>query len=114
MANQFSETLSESKVAMKSERVDHCDFFVVRKKRYCRMFVPDGKRFCAEHSLKEDRSSTASNNVDGEEVRVSCPLDPKHNCLESKLAKHLKVCPAANKRVDDTYSVPSANHPSQL
>ena len=70
----------------------HCGHFVQRKKRFCRMFVPPGKKFCAEHSI--DISDTTTLNNSGPphlDARIPCPLDPKHNCQASKLQKHIKV-----------------------
>jgi len=76
------------------------------------MFVPDGKRFCAEHSLNDSNNGNRDKEETGQPDRVPCPLDPKHNCPVTKLEKHLKVCPAKNKKINDTYSSPSANLPT--
>ena len=79
-----------------SER-GQCQYIVPRKKRHCRMFVPSGKKFCAEHMVDSGMDSD----------RIPCPLDPKHNCSKVKLEKHLKVCPAKPK--PSKYSTPNAN-----
>jgi len=47
----------------------HCMHFVERKKRFCRMTVREGRRYCGEHQRDVAGSDT------GDE-RVSCPLDP--------------------------------------
>jgi len=52
---------------------NHCMYFVKRKKRFCRMTVREGKRYCGEH--QQDAA-----NSDDEVIidkRVECPLDPK-------------------------------------
>ncbi|XP_075982064.1 tRNA:m(4)X modification enzyme TRM13 homolog [Anticarsia gemmatalis] len=65
-----------------------CQFFVVRKKRLCRMTVKPGRKYCGEH---EPQPKTA----DGEDdTRIPCPNDPKHTCYVSKLEKHLLICNA--------------------
>ncbi|XP_066589491.1 tRNA:m(4)X modification enzyme TRM13 homolog [Prorops nasuta] len=72
-------------------QVPQCAFFVERKKRFCRMSVKDGKKFCGEHELF---NSNTDNNINSnqKDKRIRCPLDPSHTCYELKLSKHLKVC----------------------
>ncbi|CAB3246955.1 unnamed protein product [Arctia plantaginis] len=65
-----------------------CQFFVVRKKRLCRMTVKPGRQYCGEH---EPLPKTADGQDDS---RVPCPNDPKHTCYVSKLKKHLLICNA--------------------
>lgn len=74
------------------ETSEHCMFFVERKKRYCRMSVKRGHKYCGEHQ----QSARQSNHDDNLPVpeRVMCPLDPTHTCFKSKLAKHIKICNA--------------------
>ncbi|XP_053994210.1 tRNA:m(4)X modification enzyme TRM13 homolog [Hylaeus volcanicus] len=77
----------------------HCMHFVKRKKRFCRMSVKRGNKYCGEHQ----GSSLDSTGIDDEKLddkRMKCPLDPKHTCYKSRLAKHLKVCNA--KRILDS------------
>ncbi|XP_001604909.2 tRNA:m(4)X modification enzyme TRM13 homolog [Nasonia vitripennis] len=73
---------------MKMTGFEHCQFFVERKKRYCRMSVKKGKSFCGEH---ESTQSDWNKVID---ERIDCPLDPSHTIYKSKLTKHLKVCNA--------------------
>ncbi|XP_035504627.2 tRNA:m(4)X modification enzyme TRM13 homolog isoform X1 [Scophthalmus maximus] len=63
-----------------------CGFFVEKKKRFCKMIVGRGRRFCGEHATMERSSS-----------RIVCPLDPKHTVSEDKLEKHLKKCNSREK-----------------
>ncbi|KAG5310237.1 TRM13 enzyme, partial [Acromyrmex insinuator] len=65
---------------------NHCMHFVERKKRFCRMTVQKGHRYCGEHQLWDIAGSDTRNE------RVPCPLDPTHTCYRSKLTKHLGVC----------------------
>ncbi|XP_072244915.1 tRNA:m(4)X modification enzyme TRM13 homolog [Leuresthes tenuis] len=66
-----------------------CGFFVEKKKRFCKMIVGKGKRFCGEHATMEDGGSSSR--------RIVCPLDPKHTVAEDKLNKHLKKCNSREK-----------------
>lgn len=45
-----------------------CGHFVQRKRRYCKMIVSEGKKFCGEH---------AENGEETNRRRIPCPLDPK-------------------------------------
>uniref|UniRef100_A0A4W4G793 tRNA:m(4)X modification enzyme TRM13 n=1 Tax=Electrophorus electricus TaxID=8005 RepID=A0A4W4G793_ELEEL len=65
-----------------------CAFYVVKKKRYCKMIVGNGKTFCGEH---------ANADHDSERRRIPCPLDPKHTVFEDSLAKHMKKCNSKDK-----------------
>ncbi|KAK7126752.1 hypothetical protein R3I94_018064 [Phoxinus phoxinus] len=65
-----------------------CAFYVVKKKRYCKMIVGSGKTFCGEHANAGEES---------EKKRIPCPLDPKHTVFEDNLAKHLKKCNSKEK-----------------
>ncbi|EGI65702.1 tRNA guanosine-2'-O-methyltransferase TRM13-like protein [Acromyrmex echinatior] len=65
---------------------NHCMHFVERKKRFCRMTVQKGHRYCGEHQLWDIAGCDTRNE------RVPCPLDPTHTCYRSKLTKHLGVC----------------------
>ncbi|XP_026202065.1 tRNA:m(4)X modification enzyme TRM13 homolog [Anabas testudineus] len=64
-----------------------CGFYVDKKKRFCKMVVGTGKRFCGEHGNMEK----------GNSKRIVCPLDPKHTVSEDKLDKHLKKCNSREK-----------------
>lgn len=33
--------------------------------------------------------------------RIPCPIDPSHEIYESRLEKHIKICPAARRKVND-------------
>jgi tRNA:m4X modification enzyme len=52
---------------------NHCMYFVKRKKRFCRMTVREGKRYCGEHQ----RDTANFNDAEIIDKRVECPLDPK-------------------------------------
>ncbi|XP_057334873.1 tRNA:m(4)X modification enzyme TRM13 homolog [Microplitis mediator] len=64
---------------------EHCKFFVQRKKRFCRMTVKKGHKYCGEH-MEADVS------VQSPSKRIPCPLDSTHTCFESRLKQHLEVC----------------------
>ncbi|XP_076028059.1 tRNA:m(4)X modification enzyme TRM13 homolog isoform X2 [Genypterus blacodes] len=59
-----------------------CSFYVEKKKRFCKMIVGTGRKFCGEHGNMEEGGSR----------RIVCPLDPKHTVSRDKLEQHLKKC----------------------
>lgn len=69
-----------------------CAEYVERKKRWCRLSVAKGNRFCGEHS-KERGILSESPGVESS-PRIPCPLDPKHTIFADRLNKHLKICNA--------------------
>ena len=52
---------------------NHCMYFVRRKRRYCRMTVKKGKKYCGEH---QNVSSELNCPEALENKRITCPLDP--------------------------------------
>ncbi|XP_042191147.1 tRNA:m(4)X modification enzyme TRM13 homolog isoform X1 [Callorhinchus milii] len=64
-----------------------CSYFVVKKRRYCRMVTARGHRLCGEHRTESENQGK----------RIRCPLDPKHTVDEDKLEKHLKKCNSREK-----------------
>ncbi|XP_013197272.2 LOW QUALITY PROTEIN: tRNA:m(4)X modification enzyme TRM13 homolog [Amyelois transitella] len=91
---------------MKSEDVSQgqCQFFVMRKKRLCRMTVRPGRQYCGEH---EPQPKTDDGEID---TRIPCPNDPKHTCYASKLEKHLSICNARPTELPE-YIIPNVNIP---
>ncbi|XP_034356752.1 tRNA:m(4)X modification enzyme TRM13 homolog isoform X2 [Arvicanthis niloticus] len=72
-----------------------CSYFVEKKKRFCRMVVAAGKRFCGEHAGSAEEENARK--------RILCPLDPKHTVYEDQLAKHLKKCNSREKPKPDFF-----------
>ncbi|XP_075038633.1 tRNA:m(4)X modification enzyme TRM13 homolog [Mixophyes fleayi] len=66
-----------------------CSHFVQRKRRYCKMIVSEGKKFCGEHAENGEEQSGRK--------RIPCPLDPKHTVYEDQLQKHLQKCNSREK-----------------
>ncbi|NP_001085344.1 tRNA methyltransferase 13 homolog (S. cerevisiae) L homeolog [Xenopus laevis] len=66
-----------------------CSHFVQRKKRFCKMIVSEGKKFCGEHAQSGEEHDSRR--------RIPCPLDPKHTVYEDQLPKHLKKCNSREK-----------------
>lgn len=86
--------------------VPTCQFFVKRKKRYCRLTPAHGEAFCGEHlPVTEITPNTADNTNESNDqkrnARVPCPLNSKHTVCVRKLKKHLKVCNAIVKNGAD-------------
>ncbi|XP_060248816.1 tRNA:m(4)X modification enzyme TRM13 homolog isoform X2 [Meriones unguiculatus] len=72
-----------------------CSYFVEKKKRFCKMVVAAGKRFCGEHAGASEEENARK--------RILCPLDPKHTVYEDQLAKHLKKCNSREKPKPDFF-----------
>ncbi|KAM5256600.1 tRNA:m(4)X modification enzyme TRM13 homolog isoform 5-T5 [Ctenodactylus gundi] len=72
-----------------------CSYYVEKKKRFCRMVVAAGKRFCGEHAGAAEEENTRK--------RILCPLDPKHTVYEDQLEKHLKKCNSREKPKPDFF-----------
>ncbi|CAH2088410.1 unnamed protein product [Euphydryas editha] len=79
-----------------------CQYYVVRKKRLCRMTVRPGRQYCGEH---EPQPRTDDGKDD---TRIPCPNDPKHTCYASKLDKHLSICNARQQQQPE-YIIPNIN-----
>lgn len=54
-----------------------CNFFVARKKRFCRLLARDGEKYCAEHALPISHTESGIESIDSAPLRVVCPLDNK-------------------------------------
>lgn len=54
-----------------------CNFFVARKKRFCRLLARDDEKYCAEHALPISYTDSSTNCIDSGPLRVVCPLDNK-------------------------------------
>ncbi|XP_050355282.1 tRNA:m(4)X modification enzyme TRM13 homolog [Nymphalis io] len=72
-----------------------CQYYVVRKKRLCRMTVRPGQQYCGEHE-PQPKTNNGKN-----DLRIPCPNDPKHTCYASKLDKHLSICNARQQQQPD-------------
>ncbi|KAF9796924.1 hypothetical protein SFRURICE_016592 [Spodoptera frugiperda] len=83
-----------------------CQYFVVRKKRLCRMTVRPGRQYCGEHEPQPPGSECQ------DDRRIPCPNDPKHTVYVSKLEKHLSIC-NARAREQPPYIVPNINAPTE-
>ncbi|CAG5057789.1 unnamed protein product [Parnassius apollo] len=83
-----------------------CQFYVIRKKRLCRMTVRPGKQFCGEHEPHPNPMTDDGQLRD--DTRIPCPNDPKHTCYVSKLQKHLLIC-NARQREEPEYIVRNVN-----
>ncbi|XP_049587011.1 tRNA:m(4)X modification enzyme TRM13 homolog isoform X1 [Syngnathus scovelli] len=78
--------------ALECDRNGKCAFFVDKKKRFCKMVVAKGHKFCGEHANMDT-------NVYEEGCcrRIVCPLDPKHTVSKDNLDKHLRKCNSRDK-----------------
>ncbi|XP_061152444.1 tRNA:m(4)X modification enzyme TRM13 homolog isoform X3 [Syngnathus typhle] len=78
--------------ALECDRNGKCAFFVDKKRRFCKMVVAKGHRFCGEHANMDT-------NVYEEGCcrRIVCPLDPKHTVSKDNLYKHLRKCNSRDK-----------------
>ncbi|XP_069694498.1 tRNA:m(4)X modification enzyme TRM13 homolog [Periplaneta americana] len=92
----------------------HCQFYVQRKERFCKMTVKEGEKYCGQHMVV-DCTSNGDTSIDSNKeaesqhpVRIECPYDRKHSCYAKKLQKHLAVCNARPKE-QPLYIVPGIN-----
>lgn len=89
-----------------------CQFFVKRKKRYCRLTPAISEIYCGEHLPVSKPTPNIDNTNESKDekrnARVPCPLNNKHTVCVRKLKKHLKVCNAIIKDLPD-YIVPGLN-----
>lgn len=91
-----------------------CQFFLVNKRRLCRMEKVNGTIFCGNHqplsaepvvvatesSAAEDgatRSSRRALKKASRGDRIPCPLDPSHNIYRANLDAHIKICNESKK-----------------
>lgn len=68
-----------------SLKEDRCQYYLMKKFRYCRMYHTDDSVFCTEHR-------DLITNSEGTHKRIPCPLDNRHTCYERLLEQHLKKC----------------------
>ncbi|KAJ8667985.1 hypothetical protein QAD02_009648 [Eretmocerus hayati] len=61
------------------DKHEHCQFYLERKQRYCRMTVKKGRSFCGEHQINDG----SLNKIVDE--RINCPLDPSQHKRDNKL-----------------------------
>lgn len=89
-------TAAEEPPTADGSPVPHCQHFVARKKRFCKMTVAKGKEYCGEHLPNTIESSHEDSYIpeDKKNKRIPCPLDPKHTVYAWNVAKHLKICNA--------------------
>lgn len=73
-----------------------CDYYVLRKRRFCRTQRRVGSRFCPTHDIDAGRHSSSpatATKESGAEIRIPCPINPNHTVYATRLAQHVKVCP---------------------
>lgn len=105
MKRAKTETNGETTAIATATEVSTCKHFVKRKKRYCRLIPAKGEEFCGEHTPLTNILPEPTKQYN---VRVPCPLDPKHTICARKLQKHLKICNALVKE-QPNYIVPGLN-----
>ncbi|XP_018323302.1 tRNA:m(4)X modification enzyme TRM13 homolog isoform X2 [Agrilus planipennis] len=80
---------------MNSVQDIHCQHFVQRKNRFCRMTVKPHESYCGEHKPTTfSATNVVENDVNASTDRIQCPLDNTHTCYKSRLSQHLKKCNA--------------------
>ncbi|GFR79293.1 tRNA:m(4)X modification enzyme TRM13 homolog [Elysia marginata] len=76
---------SKETVGLKEDETSaQCKFYLKKKNRFCRFRPKLGQQYCPEHAcilgVQTDRK------------RIPCPLNPKHNCYQDEVEKHMKKC----------------------
>nr|XP_014085816.2 tRNA:m(4)X modification enzyme TRM13 homolog [Bactrocera oleae] len=79
------------------EITTNCAHWVQRKKRFCKMTVKTGEKYCGEHQPAIDTALPVQDEASPNKTRIPCPLDSKHTVFKNKLQKHLKICNARDK-----------------
>lgn len=87
----------------------HCNFFLEKKNRFCKMLTKEGSDYCGEH---QTCASTGPEDAADRFARVVCPLDSSHTCYVRHLKKHIKKC-NANKK-DPAYITRGLNRGSSV
>lgn len=77
-----------------SQNTTNCAHWVQRKKRFCKMTVKAGEKYCGEHQPAVHQAPPERDEVCTNNIRLPCPLDSKHTVFKNKLHKHLKICNA--------------------
>uniref|UniRef100_A0A0K8UED4 tRNA:m(4)X modification enzyme TRM13 n=1 Tax=Bactrocera latifrons TaxID=174628 RepID=A0A0K8UED4_BACLA len=80
-----------------AENTTNCAHWVHRKKRFCKMTVKTGEKYCGEHQPAVPQASPEQDVASANNTRIPCPLDSKHTVFKNKLQKHLKICNARDK-----------------
>ncbi|XP_054725390.1 tRNA:m(4)X modification enzyme TRM13 homolog [Anastrepha obliqua] len=81
----------------------NCAHWVQRKKRFCKMTVKAGQKYCGEHQPAVELQTPQDTTACDDNVRIPCPLDAKHTVFKKKLQKHLKICNARDKGDSPAY-----------
>lgn len=92
------EPVKETMTTVKAEKpvTTTCSYWVLRKKRRCKMTANKGSEFCGAHAPSAATTATCDEKAreDSFQERIPCPLDHKHTVFKRKLAKHLTICNA--------------------
>lgn len=62
----------------RGDLLHHCKYYVIRKKRFCKMTVKVGEEYCGEHQkLSPNLDTTELDRDKTSKIRIICPLDRK-------------------------------------
>lgn len=91
---KLSEQSEELPVPIEKEGTRlRCMYFLPHKHgRQCNMTRRSGDKFCFQHKPASD-----SDSLDDKNVRIPCPINPRHSILKIKLNQHLKKCQSRQK-----------------
>ena len=70
----------EKEIPIHNPDTNKCEFYIIKKFKYCNFNKYNGSEFCVYHKPNE------------EEEFLICPYDSKHRILKSKYENHLKNC----------------------
>ncbi|KAJ2492009.1 tRNA:m4X modification enzyme [Coemansia sp. RSA 2050] len=84
---------------------NRCHFFVAAKGRYCPLTIKAGNKYCGEHMVVCDSSST-----EPATRRVPCPYDPSHSVDFIKLKRHMEaLCNSRPPAIRPAFTDPDCN-----
>jgi hypothetical protein len=67
--------------SMEKSSTNHCNFFLTKKKKYCKFSRLEGEEYCYHHV-----------GITNTKDYVKCPADPKHLIKRSDVEAHVKIC----------------------
>ena len=70
----------EKEIPIHNPDITKCEFYIIKKFKYCHFDKYNGSEFCVYHKPNE------------KEEFLICPYDSKHRILKSKYENHLKTC----------------------
>ncbi|RYG66157.1 hypothetical protein EON64_10410, partial [archaeon] len=70
-----------------------CCFLVTHKQRLCNIARSPGSQYCGHHrQIAEGNKHSGAEGGEARDVRIPCPIDPRHTVYKHHLEGHIKIC----------------------